>query len=109
MESFKKFLSTTLGRVVVTIVSAIIIFGIFLIAIETEITILCIIIFAVCAYFGWRVLDFITPNIFLIMPIGGWILYYVIRGALSFMVGFFVAPFQIGAMVSRAVKESMNQ
>lgn len=39
--------------------------------------------------YAWRFLSFITPNIFIIMPIIGWVIYFVIKLVISL----FIAPF----------------
>lgn len=109
MEKFKSFLASTLGKVVVTIVSAVVIYGLFLIAASAESFLFALIVFGCCAYFGWRTLSFITPRIFLIMPLAGWVVYFLIKGVLSFFLGFIVAPFQIGIMISRAVGNSISE
>ena len=105
MEQLKRFLATTAGRIVVTLVTAVMIFGLILLAAEIEFIPLVFAVFAVCTYFGWKALTFITPRIFLIMPVGGWIIYGLIKGIIAFFIGCFVAPFQIGAKVSKAVQE----
>lgn len=109
MEKFKAFLASTLGRVVVTIVSAVVIYGIFLIAASADSFAFALIVFACCAYFGWRTLNFITPRIFLFMSLTGWVVYFLVKGVLSFFLGFIVAPFQIGIMISRAVGNSVTE
>lgn len=38
---------------------------------------------------GWRALDRITPNIFLFLPVVGWVIYYVVKGVLSAFIGIF--------------------
>lgn len=43
---------------------------------------------------GWKALDKITPNIFLILPVIGWVIYFLIKGALSMIVGVFLLPFR---------------
>ena len=108
MEQLKHFLATTAGRIVVTLVTAVLIFGLILLAAAIEFMPLVLIIFAVCTYFGWKALSFITPRIFLIMPIVGWLIYGLIKGVISFFIGCFVAPFQIGAKVSKAVQERIR-
>ena len=108
MDKIKEFLRTKAGRVVVTIITAVIIYGILLIAAAMNSFAVALVVFAVCAYFGWKALNFITPNIFLIMPLAGWLLYFLIKGIVSFFVGFFVAPFQIGRMVSKSVSQSIS-
>lgn len=44
---------------------------------------------------GWSFLNKLTPNVFLFMPIIGWVIYFSIKLALSMLIGIFVAPFQI--------------
>lgn len=41
---------------------------------------------------GWKALDKITPNIFLILPIVGWLIYFFVKGVLSMIVGVFILP-----------------
>ncbi len=109
MENLKKFLASTAGRVVVTLVSAVLIFGLLLLCTTFNGEYLALIIAALCGYFGWKALSFITPNVFLIMPIGAWAIYYLVKGVLSVFVGVFVAPFQIGLMISRAVQDAASK
>lgn len=109
MDKIKQFLASTLGRIVLTIVAAVVIYGIFLIVANMDSFVGALIILAVCAYFGWKVLNFITPNFFLILPIGGWIIYYIIKGVIAFFIGFIVAPFQIGKRISDAVAASLSE
>lgn len=47
------------------------------------------------APFGWRFFNKITPNIFLFMPIIGWVIYFCIKFGLSMTAGIFVAPYTI--------------
>lgn len=101
MEKWKPFFASTTGKMVITIVVAVFVYGLMALAASLGWMPLVILVFAVCAYFGWKVLDFITPNIFLIMPVGGWLVYYIIKGVVAFFIGFVVAPFRIGSMVSK--------
>ena len=48
------------------------------------------IIVGIFAFYGWKALSAITPNIFLIMPIVGWVIYFVVKATLSIVVGIFV-------------------
>lgn len=109
MEQFKSFLASSLGKIVVTAVSAVVIYGLFLIAAGAGSPLLALIVFACCAYFGWKILNFITPNIFLIMPLAGWVIYFLVKGVLAFFIGFIVAPFQIGSMISKSVSASVAE
>ncbi len=46
-------------------------------------------------YAGWLFLDKISPNIFLLMPFAGWIIYFVIKISIASVVGWFVLPFRL--------------
>lgn len=109
MEKFKAFVASTLGRIVVTIVSAVVIFTLMMLLMSSGST-LFVFLFAACfIYFGWKALNFITPRIFLIMPLAGWFFYICIKGFIACFIGIFVAPFQIGLMISRAVGNSVAE
>ena len=108
-NAIKTFFSSMLGRVTVTVVSAIIIFGLILIGVSTEAMPIVLIIAFGCTYFGWKALNRITPNIFLILPLGGWVIYFLIKGVLAFFIGYVIAPFQIGRMISAAAADTVNE
>lgn len=44
---------------------------------------------------GWKALNRITPNIFLFMPLIGWIIYFVAKLLLSMAVGIVAMPIKI--------------
>ncbi len=44
---------------------------------------------------GWKTLTRITPNIFLILPILGWVLFFVVKFILSIIVGVFMFPVRL--------------
>lgn len=108
MYAIKKFLSGFWGRVALTVVLYFVIFGIMLAAISLLNSPAVIVIIAIAfTVFGWKALSKITPNVFLIMPVGGWIAYYVVKGALSFFLGVFVAPFVMGKALSKLISKEM--
>lgn len=41
---------------------------------------------------GWKVLNKITPNFFIWLPIVGWIIYYVFKFVLSLLIGVIAVP-----------------
>lgn len=49
---------------------------------------------------GWSTLNKITPNIFLFMPIIGWVIYFIMKLALSATIGMFVTPYKIYQIVT---------
>lgn len=107
-SQIKLFFASTMGKVVVTVVSMIIIYGLLVLGLNSESQVILGGTLLVCAIFGWKALNRITPDIFLFMSIGGWAIYFLIKGLLSIFVGAFVAPFQIGKMISNAVSSSME-
>lgn len=67
--------------------------------------------------FGWSVLNKITPNIFLILPLAGWVIYFSIKFAISFLIGWIVAipkcismykSFKINKKIMNNVKRIKN-
>lgn len=44
---------------------------------------------------GWRALNKITPDIFLFMPIVGWIIYFAIKAFLSVIIGWIAMPIKM--------------
>jgi hypothetical protein len=48
---------------------------------------------------GWSATSRITPNVFLILPLVGWLIYFGIKFYVSGMVGFFITPFKVYAAV----------
>lgn len=54
--------------------------------------------------FGWRTLNRIRPSYFLFLPIIGWVLFFIVKGLLSVVIGVFVAPFVIANGITKAMK-----
>ncbi|WP_271782279.1 hypothetical protein [Aquimarina algiphila] len=44
---------------------------------------------------GWKALNRITPNIFLFLPIIGWVVYFVLKIFLSGVIGVFLLPIRL--------------
>lgn len=45
--------------------------------------------------FGWAALTAITPNIFLFMPIVGWVIYFAVKVVISLFIGWIALPIKI--------------
>lgn len=108
-SQFKLFLGSSMGRITITVVSMVVIYGLIILGAATGLFPIALVIFAICTYFGWQVLNKITPNIFLWMPIVGWIIYFLIKGVLSFFIGYIVAPFKIGKMIAGKVSSTYGE
>ena len=107
-SKFKEFLLSGLGRTTMIAVFYLIIWGLVAFFAGIGSSVIAFILFALMSYFGWKALIKITPDFFLIMPIGGWIIYFIIKGLLAFFVGFFIAPFQIAKMITAKIQGSIE-
>jgi len=52
---------------------------------------------------GWKTLTRITPNIFLFLPIIGWVLFFIVKLALSLVVGLVMLPVRTVRNIARLV------
>lgn len=104
-NKFLAFLKSSTGRIVLTIALYLVFFGIeyALLAAFNNNSMVFVIIAIVMAFFGWKALNRITPDMFLIMPLSSWLWYYLIKGFLSIFVGAFVAPYQIAKMITSKI------
>lgn len=59
-------------------------------------------------YFGWNALNRLTPDIFLIMPVGGWVIYYIVKLLLAAVIGIFVAPFVIAKKITAVIQQNIE-
>lgn len=113
-KSLKEFLCSNTGFIVLVVAAYVI--DIALMAIigafaptdtGTVWGIIALIIVIAWAVFGWRSLSAITPNIFLFMPLVGWVIYFVIKGFLSVILGVFVAPYHIAKLIRNQLQKSL--
>jgi len=103
----KSFFASSLGRLTVMIISGIIIYGLIVVGLSASTPVFLVTMIG-CGYFGWKALSRITPSIFLIMPLMGWFIYFFIKGMLSVVIGAFIAPYQIGKMISSITGDIAN-
>ncbi len=109
-KSLKDFICTPLGKGTMIAVFYVIIFALFLFATifgRDSGTPIMMIIPLCFGFFGWKALNKIQPNIFLIMPIVGWIIYFIVKGTLSVLIGMFVAPFTISKKISESIQRNI--
>ena len=62
---------------------------------------------------GWNFLNRITPNIFLILPIFGWVIYFIIKFSIALCIGEFVLPYKIFTLYksyknAKVIQENIN-
>ena len=97
------------GRVLITVISALIIWGLmFLFIMYLDFAPVTLIIAGVCAFFGWRALNRIQPSMFIWMPLAGWFFYIFIKFFLAMVIGLFVAPFIIGRRFGGNIHDSIQ-
>jgi len=48
-----------------------------------------------CVPWGWRTLTAITPAVFLVLPLVGWLFYFASKFLLASLIGIFVTPYQL--------------
>ena len=107
-SGFKGFLLSGTGRAVMIAVLYLVIWGLVALFAGIGSSFIAIILFILLAYFGWKALNRITPDMFLIMSVGKWVVYYLVKGILAFFIGFFVAPYQIAKMITNRIQDSIN-
>jgi len=56
-----------------------------------------------CVPFGWSALNMITPGIFLWMSWIGWVIYLILKIALSAVVGVFVLAYKFAKCILRII------
>lgn len=109
MNGLKRFLCSSIGKVLLIIILYCTIFGCLSIVASIEGTeIIGGIVAIICAVFGWKALDKIQPRIFLFMPIIGWVIYVAVKGTLSVFIGLFVAPFIISKKLTEIIQSNIT-
>lgn len=106
-QNFKTFLASSAGRIVLTAVFAVAIYGLVFAVTAAGADVVALIICIICGYFGWQALSRIQPSMFLWMSIAGWVVYFFIKGVLAVLIGVFIAPFVIGKKLSDQVAKSL--
>lgn len=97
------FLISPTGRIVITVVGMILIYGIIMMALDSNSNFVLGVTLLICTVFGWSALNKITPRIFIWMSLTGWVVYFLIKGLLAVTIGVFVAPFQISKVLSEYI------
>ena len=96
------------GRILITAISALIIWGLMVVFISSDNSPLVLIVAGVCAFFGWRALNRIQPTMFVWMSWAGWVAYFLIKFFLSVAIGFVIAPFILGKKLGYRIQDSIQ-
>ncbi len=105
----KEFFTSFFGRLVITVIGIVVIYGILMAALASNHTAIMVITWVICAVLGWRALNKITPNLFLIGNMNFWIMYFLIKGIIAICIGALIAPFQISKIISDKIAESLSK
>lgn len=104
-----QFLASKGGRIVLTIVFAVIIYGIVFWLLNVVNESIVFVIGIACAFFGWKFLqDIITPELFSFADPYGWLFCFFVKLLLSAIIGLFVAPFWLGKKISNSVMKYVD-
>ncbi len=108
--TFKDFLCSFAGKLCMILVLYLVIFGLIfaMFNIFQNATAPILIMGLALIVCGWRFLNRITPAMFIILPVGSYIVYLMVKIVLSFLCGIFVAPFVIANWISNVVRESLE-
>ena len=99
----KEFLGTALGRTLTYVICYVLCFGVIAagvgIANAVDTPIIGAILACVIAGFGWRFINFITPTMFIWLPLAGWVIYFIIKFIVSFTLGIFITPYHMAKAI----------
>ena len=107
-RGFKAFLCSGIGKACMIMAMYAVILLLIVLCTNSNVGWLVIGIGLLCAVFGWKALNVITPNVFLIMPIGGWVIYCIVKGVLAVIIGMFVTPFVVAKKIIETVQEGLE-
>lgn len=62
-----------------------------------------------CIPYGWRVLNMITPSMFIWMPFIGWVIYFIMKAVISALIGIFVLVYRLIKGIYRVIRAYRNQ
>jgi len=110
LKPLLKFLGGVGGRILLTLVFAVIIFAILGLLAGTDNSTIAVIVAIPCAYFGWKTLNKFTPDMILwFHGISALIIYYFIKGLISLIIGVFATPFYLGKKISGAIMKALTE
>lgn len=108
-SKFKEFLVSWAGKAVMIVLLYFIVMGLMVTFLQVFDAPVVAVIFAIAlGSCGWKALNRITPDLFVVMSIKGWIIYYCIKGVLSVIIGVFVAPFVIAKAVAEGIQQNLE-
>ena len=104
----QSFMKGSGGRLLITAVSAVVIWGLMTFFYFSKSNELVLVVAAVCGFFGWRALNKIQPAMFIWMSWVGWLIYFAIKFLLSVAIGFCITPFILGKKLGGSIHDNMQ-
>lgn len=110
-SGFREFLCSKGGKIGMIVVLYAIIYLLVMVTIPLfeSMTYGWVIYLLVFGFFGWKSLNKITPDIFLFMPIIGWVIFFVVKGILSVVVGLFTTPYYLGKKLAEFIQAKLSE
>ena len=111
--NFGEIICTTGGRGLMIFLLYLVIFGILILIsniamANPSLQFIAFIYIVLFSFFGWKALNRIQPSIFLVLPLIGWLIYFLLKFFLAIVVGMFVTPFVISKKIISAVQNKYN-
>ena len=107
-SKFKTFLLSKTGKWTMIALFYVIIFLLGMLAVGSRNEIFVMAYGIIVIVFGWLSLSKITPNIFLVLPIVGWLIFFVVKFFLSIFVGMFTTPFYVSKLITKLVQKGIK-
>ncbi len=90
---FGRMVGSALGKMLTYLIVYLIAFG--LVALSIEISFIAPITALFTIIYGWRFINFLTPAMFVWMPLAGWLIYFTVKLFVAAILGLFIVPYQI--------------
>ena len=105
-QNFKDFLTSSMGKIILTAILIFIIYGTIILLATLGLAVVVIPIGLIMMVFGWRVLGPTNPFLMIFASGNFMIFYYIFKVILAFIIGYFVAPFQLARIIVKRLTSS---
>lgn len=102
-SSSKNFFTSTMGKIVITAVLMLIIYGAIILISTSSLPILIIPLGLALLVFGWKTIGPTNPFLVIFASGNFLIFYYIFKVFIAFFIGYFVAPFKLSKIIVNAI------
>lgn len=92
-----RMVGNALGKLLLYLILYLIAVGLVALAIEIPFTAPIVLLFAVI--FGWRFINFLTPAMFVWMPLAGWLIYFTVKFFVAALLGLLIVPYKLARTI----------